>query len=268
MIKRIKIFLILFVATFSLLYSTNKSSIHVPVSIKYLGNMGVVITSGDTKILIDALHKDYGSDYLQPDEKLQKEIINFGADILLCTHVHHDHFNEFLTSQYLFKNKNAVFIGPQQTSDSTKKSNPNFEKIKERILVTDNNKFGKKEFKIGDVKITAFNVVHVGEERHSWVQNTIYQIEISGKKLLHVGDADENLVHYELLNLAEEKIDLLMLPVWFLNEKGRETIKYFNSDKVIILHVSPKSSERMKGITKHFPNFSAFTKFFDEIVLD
>lgn len=64
--------------------------------IKYIGNMGVLVSSGDSKILIDALHQGNPWGYGEPSEKTITNIINHknefaDVDVFFATHRHIDH---------------------------------------------------------------------------------------------------------------------------------------------------------------------------------
>lgn len=221
--------------------------------IQYLGNMGVLITVDNNKFLIDALHKDYGPGYLQPDSGIIDNIIKNknefeNADLLLSTHVHHDHFNEHLTADFLRNSNSHKTICTQKIYDSTKSKIIDIEKIKEQFLITDNSPGGVKEFTDKKIKITSYNLPHINQALHSRVQNSGYLVEAEGTKFFHVGDADPVLENFSIYNFAEKNIDVVFLPVWFLTFP--DILANINAKQIIAVHANPNRINVYKDYIK------------------
>lgn len=221
--------------------------------IQYLGNMGVLITVDNNKFLIDALHKDYGPDYLQPDSEIITNIIKNknefeDVNLLLTTHVHHDHFNEHLSADFLRNSNSHKTICSQKIYDSTKSIIDDFEKIKNQFLVTDNSSGGIRNFFEGEIIITAYNLPHLNPTRHSQVKNSGYIVEVEGIKFFHVGDADPVLENFSIYNFSEKNIDVAFLPVWFLTFP--DILKNINAKQIVIVHANPQRIDVYKDYIK------------------
>jgi L-ascorbate metabolism protein UlaG (beta-lactamase superfamily) len=69
--------------------------------------------------------------------------------------------------------------------------------------------------KSGGIKIKFLGLRPSGE-RFKEIQNLGCVIEIGGKKILHIGDADMTAENFSLFNLSHEKIDVAFIPYWYL----------------------------------------------------
>jgi L-ascorbate metabolism protein UlaG (beta-lactamase superfamily) len=87
-------------------------------------------------------------------------------------------------------------------------------------------------------------------------------IELDGKKLLHIGDADMTEENFSSLGLVEEKIDVAFVPYWFLlSNAGREIVqKQIRPKQVIAMHVPPAEAAQVAGLVrKAYPGALTFT---------
>jgi hypothetical protein len=98
------ILLHIFLTTFSLVSFAHE------LEIKYTANAGVKISSGKQTVLIDTLFGPHGF-FNSLDEEAFSALIMQGADVVLSTHAHSDHFGAKRTSQFLRKNLKSNFIG-------------------------------------------------------------------------------------------------------------------------------------------------------------
>ena len=233
----------------------NISAQEKELRIKYIGNMGVLVSSGDSKILIDALHQDNPWGYGEPTEETVNNIINHknefaDVDLFFATHNHIDHFNNKLVYEFLNNGKCKTFL-TQQAVDDIKNSFKDFEKIKSSIIITDNSENGIVNFKHENIAVKAMNISHGNS-----TQNTGYLVELRGFKILHVGDAAQEPKNFSKYNIAKENIDVAFLPLWFLDEE--ELLKSVNAKQVIFVHVSKDEVGKYDNLLKN--NQVIFTK--------
>ena len=109
--------------------------------------------------------------------------------------------------------------------------------------------------------------LHHSGERFKDIQNLGHVIEIGGKKLLHIGDADMTAENFSAFNLPQEKIDIAFIPYWFLiSPEGRAFVKeQFNPKQIIAVHIPPNDAEEViKQLKKDLPDAIAFTKILEE----
>ena len=209
------------------------------VTISYKGNMGVFISSGKLDVLIDGLHDFYRPDYLNtPVAELQKIFQRSGAyiklGIALFTHFHRDHFSASLTKSFLEASPAHKAGGAPQVVDSLPINQTINAWNRDSIIFSDNS---------ADLKIKSFNIPHTGQQRHSQVQNVAYLLEISGKYILHIGDAETDAAAFE--KLKRRKIDVMVVPLWFLMGEGRQIIADIRPRTVIATHISPRETQSL-----------------------
>ncbi|AXT60268.1 MBL fold metallo-hydrolase [Aquimarina sp. AD10] len=254
-------FFLLFATIFSCFFSRAQENI----SITYTGNMGVYITDKQSSVLIDGLHTRYGDDYLFPTAKLVNEInTQLQPDVILFTHYHGDHFSVELAKEYLKKNKETHVFGANQITK-------HFSSNSNQIHTIATNDYNKQVKPIKKATITGFKVDHVGK-RHSAVENVGFIIEISNKKILHVGDTDwlQEINLFDQLKLSEEAIDIAILPYWMLlSDNATSLIKEnINTKHIIATHISPQiKKEELSKLKNTYPHVHFFTKLKQQIQL-
>ena len=69
------------------------------------------------------------------------------------------------------------------------------------------------------------------------MQNIIYLVEISGIRILHVGDADTDTGAFDHIGI--DSVDVAIVPQWFGNEKGKQIIEKLKPKKIIVAHIAP-----------------------------
>ncbi len=228
------------------------------ISLSYIGNMGVYISSNQFSILIDGLHTRYGEDYLFPDQKLIHKINTLlKPDALVFTHQHGDHFNEQLSRDFLTRNKESILFGPKQITNK-------LSEFSDRLFTISTKDYSKQTIKYGEAKITGFKINHAGK-KHTTIENVGYIIHIGNKNILHVGDTNwlEEIKLFDQLKLVEEAIDIVILPYWMLlDNKASELIKkHIQPNHIVATHISPRiKKEELHALKKKFPNTFFLTK--------
>ena len=240
-------------------------------SFRYIANEGVLIRAADKQILIDSLHREYKPAYLFPPADLLKSLETAQKpydkiDLLLVSHIHLDHFHAESVALHLKNNPAAVFASSEQAVGEISKSFADYEKIKPQIKPIAHEWKKAVEFAQEGIKVRFLGLRHANAQFIS-IQNFGHLIEIGGKKLLHIGDADMTTENFAAFNLAKENIDVAFIPYWFLlSENGRKLVKeQFNPKQIIAVHISPGESaaisERLK---KESPETIALTKILEE----
>lgn len=243
------------------------------LSVRYIGNEGVLIASGDRQILIDGLHREYKPFALFPPPDLLKSLETAEKpydeiDILLVSHIHLDHFHSESVGLHLKNNPKSLLFSSEEIVGEVKKNFADYEKIKPQIKSVSHE--WKKSFEIDQngIKVKFLGLKH-GGERAKNIQNFGHLIEIGGKKLLHIGDADMTAENFSAFELAKEKIDIAFIPYWFLlSENGRKLVQeQFAPKHIIAVHIPPLEAENeAKNFKTFYPNDTAFTKILEEKV--
>lgn len=240
------------------------------VKIKYIGNMGVLIGNSHGTVLIDGLHKKYKKHYQYPSDSLVQRINNNAIKgfspirVVANTHIHKDHFDTNLVSQFLTKNKEAILVAPPQAKKELQTAKQ-WKKVKSQVKIV--KKEAIKTIKKQKIKITGYYLNHIGA-RHKDIQNIGYLIEIDGFKVFHAGDTDINTSTYQKIGLHKKKVDVAILPNWMLMmDKGISIVNtYIQPKNIIATHIVPMDKTSVKKeIGKHFPKAILFTEVGEEL---
>ena len=94
-----------------------------PVTITYIANEGVLISSGKQQVLIDAIHQEYYPQYLATDSETLRMMFAQekpfdSVDLILVSHVHRDHFHAPTIAAYLEKMDHVRLFSTPQVADS------------------------------------------------------------------------------------------------------------------------------------------------------
>jgi L-ascorbate metabolism protein UlaG (beta-lactamase superfamily) len=241
------------------------------LTVRYVANEGVLIATGSKQVLIDGLHREYRPAYLFPPPELQSVLENARPpydkiDLLLVSHIHLDHFHPQSIGQYLKSNPRSVFASSGQAVDEVSKGFPEYEKIKSQVRPFTHEWKRSSELSLDGIRVKFLGLRH-GGERWKEIQNLGHVIEIGGKKLLHIGDADMTAENFAAFNLAAEKIDIAFIPYWFLaSANGRALVKeQFNPKHIIAVHIPPaEATEVTEQLKKDLPDAVAFTRMLEE----
>jgi L-ascorbate metabolism protein UlaG (beta-lactamase superfamily) len=241
------------------------------LSIRYIANEGLLIAGGGKQVLIDGLHREYRPAYLFPPPELQAVLENARPpydkiDLLLVSHIHLDHFHPQAIGSYLKNNPKSIFASSGQAIDELTKGYLEHRKVgpQTRTIVHE----WKKSVSLdhAGIKVRFLGLKH-GGERWKDIQNLGHVIEIGGKKLLHIGDADMTAENFSAFDLAQEKIDIALIPYWFLiSAEGRALVKeQFNAKHIIAVHIPPaEASDVIAQLGKDMPEVVPFTKILEE----
>jgi L-ascorbate metabolism protein UlaG (beta-lactamase superfamily) len=241
------------------------------LTVRYIANEGVLIASGGKQILIDGLHREYQPAYLFPPPEMQALLENARApydkiDLLLVSHIHLDHFHAESVGLYLKNNPRSVFTSSGQAVDEVRKGFAGQEKIGSQIRPVTHEWRKSVDMELDGIKIKFLGLRHGGESLKD-IQNLGHVIEIGGKKLLHIGDADMTAENFSAFKLAQEKIDIAFIPYWYLiSRDGRALVKeQFNPTTNFAVHIPPAEAEDITAqLNRDLPAAIAFTKILEE----
>src|SRR4030095_8756085 len=237
------------------------------LTITYIANEGVLIAAGEKQVLIDGLHREYKPDYLFPPadllSKLEQAIDPYNKiDVVLVSHLHLDHFHPESVGLHLRNNKSAQLVSSEQIVNGVKEKFADFAAIEARVKQVDSTWKSQTPVEVNGIKIKVLGLRHSGSN-FTWIQNLGHVIELGGKKLLHIGDADMTAENFSSFRLNEENIDIAFIPYWFLlSPRGRSFLmEKFRPKQIIAVHVSPDEAQSAtQEITKAIPGTIVFTK--------
>lgn len=195
---------------------------------RYLGNEGVLIHSGASKILFDAFYNDsYGQYTLVPEQDRAALMAGSapydGIDALFVSHVHGDHFSAAPTLAYLQAHPEVDFYASQQVVDALiaagAEVKDNWHAFK--LAVGD----PAQGLSVGNLTVDVVRIPHAGWPERAEVENLAFRVAIKGgPTVLHLGDADPNSGHFRphQAHWDAKTLHLAMPPYWFYpSEDGR-----------------------------------------------
>jgi len=241
------------------------------VELTYIANEGVLISGDGKQVLIDGLHREYGPEYAflpaADREKIETAKAPFHQiDLILVSHRHLDHFHPESVGRHLQHNSKAVLVSSQQVVDEIEKNFKDFQSIKSRVLAATPPWKERVAMKVAGIDFEILGLRH-GTGRHATIQNLGHIINLGGKKLLHVGDADTSIENFANFNLDKEGIDIALLPDWFLlYSEGQTLIRdHIKPKQLIAIHVSPTNADKVATqVRQSLPGAVAFTTMLEK----
>ena len=256
---------------FSLIALLSAFSIHAQVKITYIANEGVLIESGEQKVIIDALFDKFYEPYLHPTEEMLESMIAGEApyndvNLLLSTHIHRDHFAPTVTGRFLKGHPETQLISSAQLAKSVAEDYAEGAAVSKQLegIVRDAEIH---EREANGVKIQAFFIYHSGGSRTRSIENLAYVVEVGGKRILHLGDSDMNPERFAELNLKSMNIDIALVPYWYMaDETGIGIINDSIQPKHLLGIHFPRvgSPAAEKSIAENFPEAHVLKTVFEE----
>lgn len=213
----------------------------------YIGNAGIMVTSGETKVLFDAFYaEDYGQYALVPEATHQAlidaELPYNDVDALLISHVHGDHFSSAPTLEFLRANKAVHVYASQQVIDVLNSAGAE-KNMNERLHpFTLSEGDPAQAIQLGSLNIEAVRIPHTGGERTAMVENLAFRVSLDNDlTVLHLGDADpdEQLFAPHQSHWDAKQLDVAFPPYWFFgSDAGRLILKnQLKANQSIGVHV-------------------------------
>lgn len=218
-------------------------------SAQYLGNAGVMITDGQTKILFDPLFDQGFNTYQLVPPAIRDPLMAGtkpfdGVDLLLISHAHGDHFSAKQVLAYLKANPAVKLVAPAQAVVQLSKAGLSPNDLDERVMVIDQKIGAPPVFvQAGAITIEAITIPHSGGERFASVRNTVYRVDLGEQyHVLHLGDATIENPPFAAQQVFwdAQSNDLVLTPYWLFKNQQRQV----NLD----LHVQP-----LRAIGIHVP---------------
>lgn len=237
---------------------------HDPAEARYLGNEGIMVTRGRTKILFDAFYAESfeGKYTLVPDAteaKMMKGEPPFdGVDAIFVSHIHPDHFNTRKIIAYLRAHPRVVLYAGIDVQGAIRAADvsANDPMLKRIAPVNIAPGATAAHFDIAGLAVEAFAIPHSGGNP---VPNYAYRVTMDGATtVMHLGDADSAERHYVPYqqDFDRKRTDVAFVPYWLLlSESGKRVLEQrIRPLKAVGIHVEaeerkhPDQTRRETGI--------------------
>lgn len=236
----------------------------------YLGNEGVMVVRGNTKVVFDAFYSNsYGQYTLVPAEISEAMLAGAapydGIDAVFVSHVHGDHFTAGPAIAYLRAQPQVQLYGTGQIREAILETgvdakDPIFERIHTYSLKPEDEAI---ELSLDDLIIEAAAIPHSGGEQMADIDNLAWRVTLDAKTtVIHLGDAGPVIADFERHRpfFENRKSHVACVPYWlFLDKTGVSIIEnYIAADQAIGVHV-PASATGKGEETRAQLGADAFT---------
>ena len=233
------------------------------VTITFLANEGVLLSSGTQKVLIDALYdpyKSYGIPHDSTRRALRQARPPFNdIDVVLVTHWHGDHFGSAPIADHLKANSRAILVASDQVIDSLRRYAPAREIPPTRTLGRGVASGERRREVVNGVPIEVLGVTH-GDGRHEDVQHRGFIVDIGERRVLHLGDTFFTEKEFSRLRLDTARIDVALVPGWAVMENRAIIERWIRPKQVVAIHLLNNELARALQIETAWPGAVAFTQ--------
>jgi len=224
---------------------------HETARATYVGNEGVLVARGQTKVLFDAFYSDsYGKYLTVPagirDAMMRSEAPYDGVDVVLVSHIHGDHFSPAPMIAYLRAQPQVCLYAPRQVVEALARAGlPAGDPVIARIVAVDLSPDDEaRTFSIAGLEIDVVALPHDGDLPE--IQNYSWRVTLDdATTVIHFGDAGAVIEHFERHKEhfdAREHAAAFPPFWWYLQDLGRAVLEtYVKADQTIGIHV-PASS--------------------------
>ena len=247
---------------------TPGSATNSGISITFLANEGVMLSSGGKKVLIDGLFLKYGPEFAVPADStldaLRRARPPFDAvDLILATHRHGDHFHPTPVAAHMHANPRATFLTSKQVIDSLRRHAPARDLPASRLLERTTAPGTRRREVVNGIAVELLGIPHGGGWRSRGLEHLAYVVELGGRRVLHVGDANLSDDVLSPFRLDTARIDVALLPTWVItSENGRRLIeRWIRPRQVVAIHVGEGAGERAsREVQAALPTAMTFTR--------
>jgi L-ascorbate metabolism protein UlaG (beta-lactamase superfamily) len=244
----------------ALLLSGFAAPLVADITLTQLANEGVIISDGETRILIDGMVVEPYSVYggLPPEVSPLFEQVSgpfSGIDLVLASHRHHEHNQPRFACQFLQDSSGTRFVSSPQVIGLMREKCRTFMTTSPRVNEI-NPQYGEPHvIQLEGTRVTIFPLSH-GARKYARIQNFGHLVEMGGMTLLHIGDAAMDPQDFDRAGLDNIEIDVALIPFWYFQPgPGSEVMtRFFDAPNKIAVHIPPGEMEEIKGyINEEFP---------------
>lgn len=219
-----------------------------PAEVTYLGNEGIMVTDGHTKLLFDPLYPNgFGVYQMVPDEMLTAIMAGTPpfdhVDAIFFSHMHPDHFSVEDAIAYLEAHPETQLYAPEQAIEWMREETDPGSAIFSQVTGIALERLDTPvTISLDGIAIDAVRIPHAGWPGRADISNLVFRVTLrDGTTVMHMGDADANDVHYapHADHWTDKRTDTAFPPYWFFDMGNGSTLLEgrLNVDTAIGIHV-------------------------------
>lgn len=237
----------------------------------YLGNAGVMVEHGDTKVVFDPLFRNDYDRYERVPEDIESALFAgeasfHGIDAIFISHYHGDHFSPEVMLSFLEARTDIELYAPAQAVTALVEAGAS-DTVMARVNAV-NLVYGDAPIKMnsGDLIIEAVRIPHSGwPESMTDIENIAWRVTLDGEtSVVHLGDADTKALHFDLHEDHWKGVatDLALPPYWyFLSPNGRTVLDTRIDEKLAVgVHVPASMPDDPESRPAEIQGFDLFTR--------
>ena len=246
------------------------------VTITLLANEGVMLAGttaeGPRRVLVDALFEPYGG-YAVPAESTSAALRTArgpfaGVDVVLVTHRHGDHFHPRPVAAHLAANQRALLVTSGQVVDSLRSGSASMALPENRIAGRTQAPGTRRRMLVNDVPVELIGLPHSGGRRHRHVEHLAFVVELGGRRVLHLGDAELTDETLAPLRLDTMQIDVALVPYWALadDDTRRAVERWVRPGRMAAFHLSDEDTTRTRReLAESAPRVHVFARRLESV---
>ena len=208
------------------------------LTVTHLANSGVLLEGGEARVMIDGLvlepYAVYGGLPPQAAPRLLGAQEEFsGVDLVLVSHRHHEHNQPEFACQYMQAARSAEIYSSEQVIGLMREFCRSFVTTSPRVHTIDATYDNPVTIEKDGATVRVFPLTH-GTRKYSRIDNY-------GVRGLHVGDAGMEEQDFARSGLADERVDVALIPFLFFQPgPGIDLVRrYMNAPMKIATHIPP-----------------------------
>lgn len=208
------------------------------VEITHINNSGILFTSGNEKILVDALYQGV-DEWTVPEnilKSMQQGVPPFdGIDLVLTTHTHQDHFDALSVGELLENNPDTLYVCNEDAENTLTFQYPQYDEVTDQVTAITVNEKERATLILNGIELEVIGM------RHGWGlagRNYGYLFTIGGATILHVGDALLECADMKEYQFPQDEIDIVFIPWWYImnDEYARAIKEEIQAEQICIIH--------------------------------
>jgi len=232
-----------------------------PLVLAYVANMGVLISSGNSKVMIDCLFGVLSKARFPGPVTLDSMMSGIppydDVDLVLVTHRDPDHFDSAVVMQYMLARPEPILVVPADAAKKLRAAQSDWSKIESRVVILDL-EIGKiLDTVLANIPVTIVRTTHGQSARP---MNLMYLFEVSGWRVFHEGDASGRSDGFLWLGLDTVPVDLAVVQHgWPMHPHQPYRLFFqndFKADHIALGHVALKleatAESELDKVRKHY----------------